>query len=168
MGHDIGAVAALQAAALDSSITAVVADGLWPNFGDRATGIFERALGPGWPSVHWLAPLYTAAFEVSLRDRISQVDTDAIARSLRTQPVLFVARTAPQYAAIGDVVALASTVEAKHEVIVADEGGVASGDKGKSRLDSDIKDFLMQATGWKGPKYHAVHQIEQLLQNRVN
>jgi pimeloyl-ACP methyl ester carboxylesterase len=167
VGHDIGATAALQAAALDSSITAVVADGMWPNFGERADGIFERALGPGWPSVHWISPLYTAAFEVYLRDRISQVDTEAIAKSLHTQPVMFIARTAPQYSRIEDVVALAATVEAKHEVVVADETGITSGDKGHGRLDAEIRSFLVQATGWKGPNYHAVHQIEQLLQNRV-
>ena len=42
VGHDIGATAVLQAAALDSSITAVVADGLWPRFEDRAREIFTR------------------------------------------------------------------------------------------------------------------------------
>jgi hypothetical protein len=116
----------------------------------------------------WMVPLYTAAFEIALRDRVSQIDTEVIAKSLRTQPVLFVARTGQNYAPIEDVVALASTVEAKHQVVVADEAGIASGEKGKSSLDTQIRDFLITATGWKGPNSHAVRQIENLLQNRVN
>jgi pimeloyl-ACP methyl ester carboxylesterase len=168
VGHDIGAIAALQAAGLDSSLTAVVADGLWPKFDDRARGIFTRAFGPGSPRMDWMVPLYTAAFEIALRDRVSQIDTEAIAKSLRMQPVLFVARTGQNYSPIEDVVALASTVEAKHQVVVADEAGIASGEKGKSSLDTQIRDFLITATGWKGPNSHAVRQIENLLQNRVN
>ncbi|MGN6369087.1 MAG: alpha/beta hydrolase [Phycisphaerae bacterium] len=168
VGHDIGAIAALQAAGLDSSLTAVVADGLWPKFDDRARNIFTRAFGAGAPRMDWMVPLYTAAFEIALRDRVSQIDTEVIAKSLRTQPVLFVARTGPNYAAIEDVVALASTVEAKHQVVVADEAGIASGEKGKSSLDTQIRDFLITATGWKGPNSHAVRQIEKLLQNRLD
>ena len=168
VGHDIGALAALQAAGLDSSLTAVVADGLWPKFDERARGIFTQAFGPGTPRMDWMGPLYTAAFEIALRDRVSQIDTDVIAKSLRVQPVLFVARTGPQYALIEDVVALASTVEAKHEVVVADETGLASGEKGKTNLDTQIRDFLLTATGWKGPNSHAAKQIENLLQNRVD
>ncbi len=168
VGHDIGAIAALQAAGLDSSLTAVVADGLWPKFDDRARGIFTRAFGPGSPRMDWMGPMYTAAFEIALRDRVSQIDTEVIAKSLRLQPVLFVARTGPQYAAIEDVVALASTVEAKHQVVVADDLGIASGEKGKTTLDTQIRDFLLTATGWKGPNSHAGKQIENLLQNRVD
>ena len=168
VGHDIGAIAALQAAGLDSALTAVVADGVWPKFDDRARSFFSRAFGPGSPRMDWMVPLYTAAFEIALRDRISQIDTEVIAKSLRMQPVLFVARTGENYAAIEDVVALASSVEAKHQVVVADEAGVASGSKGKTSLDTQIRDFLLEATGWKGPNSRSVKQIEKLLQNRVD
>ena len=41
LANQAEATAALQAAALDSSITAIVADGLWPKFEDRAR---EKAL----------------------------------------------------------------------------------------------------------------------------
>jgi hypothetical protein len=168
IGHDIGAIAALQAVGLDSSLTAVVADGLWPKFDERARGIFTQAFGPGTPKLDWMGPLYTAAFEIALRDRVSQIDTDVIAKSLRMQPVLFVARTGADYAPIEDVVALASNVEAKHQVVVADETGIASGEKGKTALDTQIRDFLLTATGWKGPNNHAAKQMEKLLQNRVD
>jgi pimeloyl-ACP methyl ester carboxylesterase len=164
IGHDVGAIAALQAAALDSSIAAVVADGMWPKFDERARGIFSRAFGPGGLSTEWLAPLYTAAFEITLRDRISQVDPDTIVKSLRTQPVLFVARTGPEYLSIQDVVALASGVEAKHQVLVADE---AAGKKGGAGVGSQIRDFLAESTGWKGPHARGVQQIEKLLENRL-
>ena len=101
VGHDIGATAALQAASLDSSITAVVADGLWPKFEDRARDIFSRpsSSGSAWSNsatrlpTSWLAPLYTLAFEIAVRDRLNQLDPTAAVRSIHTQPnALFVAR----------------------------------------------------------------------------
>ncbi|HVT79884.1 MAG TPA: alpha/beta fold hydrolase, partial [Phycisphaerae bacterium] len=108
VGHDIGATAALQAAALDSSITAVVADGLWLKFEDRARDIFSRppagagawAANGGRLPTQWLAPLYTLAFEIAIRDRLEQLNPEAVVRSIHTQPALFIARQGEEYAPV--------------------------------------------------------------------
>jgi acetyl esterase/lipase len=125
VGHDIGATAALQAAALDSSIAAVVADGMWLKFEDRAREIFSRPPdGTAWASrggrmpTQWLAPLYTMAFEIGVRDRLSQLDPDAVVKSIHTQPVLFIARTGAEFAPVQDVLALATNAGGKHDVFI--------------------------------------------------
>jgi pimeloyl-ACP methyl ester carboxylesterase len=159
VGHDIGAMAVLQAAALDSSIAAVVADGLWPRFEDRARTIFSRptqAHGGSLPT-QWLAPLYTVAFEIAVRDRLNQLDPETVVRSIHTQPVLFVARSGPDYAPVQDVLTLATNAGSRHEVIPA------TGD-----WESRLRVFLIKATNWKGPKARGAEQIENLLKNSVS
>ena len=129
VGHDIGAMAVLQAAALDSSIAAVVADGLWPRFEVRAQEIFGRpslaisgSNGGNLPT-EWLAPLYSMAFEIAVRDRVSQLDPDFVAKSIHTQPVLFVSREGLEYTGLQDLLTLASNaVGSHHEVIVSPRG----------------------------------------------
>jgi pimeloyl-ACP methyl ester carboxylesterase len=162
VGHDIGATAALQAAALDSSITAVVADGMWPTFDDRARQIFGRPFGGDGMSARWLAPLYTMAFEVMFRDGLSQLDPQAVMKTLHTQPVLFVARTGEAYAPVQDVLALATSVRSKHRVIIADDAVRAGED-----VDQEVCTFLKTATGWRGPNARGVDQIQKLMRNRV-
>jgi alpha-beta hydrolase superfamily lysophospholipase len=168
VGHDIGATAALQAAALDSSITAVVADGLWLKFEDRARNIFSRppsdtgnwsATGGRMPT-QWLAPLYTMAFEIGVRDRLEQLDPENVIRSIHTQPVLFVARTGPEYASVQDILTLATCAGSKHEVLI-DNPNATDNAARRTTL------FLVKAANWKGPKAHGAEQIQNLLQNQV-
>jgi pimeloyl-ACP methyl ester carboxylesterase len=162
VGHDIAATAVLQAAALDSSITAVVADGIWPSFDDRARQIFGRPFGADSFSTRWLAPLYTIAFEVVIRDGLNQLEPRSVLKSLHTQPVLFVARTGEAYEPVQDVLALATSVGSKHRVILADETVKAGHD-----VDQEVCSFLMTSTGWHGPNARGVNQIQRLLRNRV-
>jgi pimeloyl-ACP methyl ester carboxylesterase len=167
VGHDIGATAALQATTLDSSITAVVADGLWPKFEDRARDIFsqlpakEGSTHGGHMPTQWLAPLYTMVFEISVRDRLSQLDPEAMIRSIHMQPVLFIARKGPDYLPVQDVMTLATNTGSRHEVYIdnaATPGGAVT----------RTAQFLVKATGWQGPKLHASEEIQQLLKNQVN
>jgi pimeloyl-ACP methyl ester carboxylesterase len=162
VGHDIGASAALQAANLDSSIAAIVADGLWPRFEERSHHIFAH------PGAHtealptgWLAPLYTVAFEITLRDRLTQLDPEALARSIHTQPVLFIARDGPGYSPAPDVMKLASYVGAHHEVIVCEDNAAGQG------VEERVRDFLVQSIKWKGPKAQGLESIEKLMEKRV-
>jgi pimeloyl-ACP methyl ester carboxylesterase len=160
VGHDVGATAVLEAATLDSSIAAVVADGLWPRFEDRARDIFSRPsplLNGSRLPAEWLAPLYTLAFEIGVRDRLSQLDTDTVVRNIHTQPVLFVARSGPDYSPVQDVLALATSAGGKHEVIM--ENG---------EWERKVCAFLVTTTQWRGPKSRGIEQIENLLKNKVS
>jgi uncharacterized protein len=163
VGHDMGAMAALQAAALDSSITTVVADGLWLNFEDRTREIFARSstdLSGGWLPTQWLAPLYTFTFEITVRDRLSQLDPDTVVRGLHKQPVLFVARVGREYAPVRAVMTLATNSGGRHEVHVDNPN--ASGETERRTVE-----FLTQMTGWKGPKYQGTEEVRELLRNQV-
>lgn len=168
VGHDIGATAALQAAALDSSITAVVADGLWLKFEDRAREIFSRPTSDtsAWTGsggrlpTQWLAPLYTTTFEITIRERMSQLDPDIVVRGIHTQPVLFVARIGGEYAPVQDVLTLASNAGSHHEVFV--ENPLSTSD-----TDRRTVQFLIKMTGWKGPKLQLPPEVQELLQNQV-
>ena len=173
VGHDIGATAVLQAATLDSAIAAVVADGLWPRFEDRARDIFTRAPanwtwlssgnmsngGPRLPTA-WLASLYTMTFEIAVRDSLSQLDPIRVLRSIHTQPVLFIARTGDVYAPLQDVLAYASTEGSKHEVYIDNPN--IEGDS-----EERIRNFLVKVTGWKGPSSSHSDQMKNLLQSEI-
>jgi pimeloyl-ACP methyl ester carboxylesterase len=163
VGHDIGAIAALQAATLDSSITAVVADGLWEKFEDRARAVFSQPLSSnGWSVGHlptqWLAPLYTLTFEMAVRDQLVQMNPESVVRNIRTQPVLFVARTGGEYAPVQEVLTLAADVAGTHEVLV---------DKPGERVEDHIAAFLMKATGWKGLRHQPSAEVQEMLKNQV-
>ncbi len=168
IGHDIGATAVLQATALDSSITAVVADGLWQKFEDRARDIFSRppasagqwAANGGRLPTQWLAPLYTLAFEITIRDRLGQLDPETVIRSIHTQPVLFIARAGPEFAPVQDVLTLATNTGSKHEIFI-DNPNINDDAERRATL------FLIKATNWKGPKARGAEQIQNLLQNQV-
>ena len=167
VGHDIGATAALQAAALDSSITAIVADGLWPKFEDRARAIFSRppaiagqwGAGGGRMPTQWLAPLYTMTFEIAVRDRLEQLDPEKVVRSLR-KPVLFIARSGPEFAPVQDVLALAACAGGEHDMFIDAPGG-----KGDSVTRT--RDFLVKVSNWNGPNSRGAAQIERLMKNKV-
>ncbi|HVS71499.1 MAG TPA: alpha/beta fold hydrolase [Phycisphaerae bacterium] len=158
VGRDIGGVAALEAAALDSSVAAVVADGLWPRFDQRARDIFSHPLR-GLPT-SWMAPLYTTAFEIALRERWSNWDLNTLVRSIHRQPVLFIARTGDGYASLDSLMKLASTTGGRHDVFLADSAHAGE-------ADQRTTDFLMDVTNWKGAKAHGVQEIQKLLENRV-
>jgi pimeloyl-ACP methyl ester carboxylesterase len=167
VGHDIGATAALQAAALDSSITAVVADGLWLNFEDRAREIFSRppANAGAWAArggrmpTQWLAPLYTMTFEIAVRDRLEQLNPETVVRSLH-KPVLFVVRSGQEFAPLQDVLTLATLAGGEHDAFLDD--AKVLGDS-----EARIREFLMKAAKWKGPNSKGRDEIEQLMKNRV-
>ena len=61
---------------------------MWPRFEDRARAIFSHPVknGAALPA-GWLAPLYTIAFEVSIRDRLSELDPETV-----VTPGIFVKR----------------------------------------------------------------------------
>jgi hypothetical protein len=156
VGHDIGATAALQAATLDSSIAAVVADGLWLKFEDRAKDVFSQpveaqGLGSGRMPTQWLAPLYSLTFEIAVRDQLNEMDPDAVVRNIRAQPVLFVARTGPEFSPVQDVMSLATEVGGKHEVIIDKPGTGAN-------VDDQVAQFLVKSTGWKGPRLRGLEE----------
>jgi len=160
IGHNIGATAALQAAALDSSIAAVVADGMWPKFEDRARDIFghPNSDGTGAPlATQWLAPIYTVAFEIAVRDRLNQLDPFTVVQSIHTQPVLFISRVGPDYASVQDVLALASSAGSHHEVMAAEYN-----------WEAKVVKFLNKSIDWKGPKARGKEQIKALLENSVD
>jgi pimeloyl-ACP methyl ester carboxylesterase len=169
VGHDIGATAALQATALDSSITAVVADGLWPRFEDRAREIFSRppaGEGGAWGAqggrlpTQWLAPLYAVTFEIAVRDRLSQLDPETMVRNIHTQPVLFIARPGPQYVPVQDVLTLATNAGARHEVCIDNAAA-------PSETERRTAEFLVKATGWKGPRAKGSGAVEELMRSAV-
>jgi len=109
----------------------------------------------------WLAPLYTTTFEMMIRDRLSQLNPEALVRTIRTQPVLFVARQGGQYAPVQDVIALATNVGGHREVMVAADGGAGR------LVEQRACEFLVRATHWKGPKARGIETIEQFLKKQV-
>jgi pimeloyl-ACP methyl ester carboxylesterase len=162
VGHDIGAVATLQAASLDPSIAAVVADGMWPKFETRARNIFSRpSPTAGSLPIGWLGPLYTVAFEVAVRDRLSQLDPELVVRNIHSQPVLFIARQGAPYAPVPDVLSLATSVGSRHEVVVAPDT------TDNRDVEQKVAAFLTHATNWKAPKVRGTEAIEKLLEKRV-
>jgi pimeloyl-ACP methyl ester carboxylesterase len=169
VGHDIGATAALQAATLDSSITAVVADGMWPKFEDRAREIFSRP--PAWDGgswmapggrmpTQWMAPLYTVTFEIAVRDRLGQLDPEMMVRGIHKQPVLFIARAGAEYAPVQEVLTLATNAGGQHEVVIDSPGNAGN-------MERRTVAFLVKATGWKGPKFRGSEEIQELLNSQV-
>ena len=166
VGHDIGATAALQATTLDSSIAGAVADGLWPKFEDRARDIFSHSPARagsnqgGKLPTEWLAPLYTMAFEIAVRDRLSQLDPDAMVRSIHNQPVLFIARIGPEYLPVQDVLKMATNAGSRHEVCI--ENPNTPGDS-----VARTAQFLVKVTGWRGPKLHGSEEIQELFKHQV-
>ncbi len=171
VGHGIGATAALQAATLDSAIAAVVADGLWPQFQDRARQVFSQApeswnimgvgagAGARLPTA-WLAPLYTMTFEIAVQDSLSELDPVRVLQNIHKQPVLFIARSGPQYDPLADVIKLSQTEGSKHEVFVDDPN--LEGDS-----EARIRDFLVKVTGWVGPKVRGMEQVQKLMQSEI-
>jgi pimeloyl-ACP methyl ester carboxylesterase len=158
VGRDIGGVAALEAAALDPSLAAVVADGMWPRFNDRAHAIFDDPLKI--IPTGWIAPLYTTAFEIGVRERWGSWDLDTVMRSIHRQPLFFVARTGEGYATLNSVVQLAAASGGRHDVMLADPAHAAE-------VDGRITTFLMEVTSWKGAKAKGVEEIEKMLEKRV-
>lgn len=156
VGRDIGGVAGLEAAALDSSVAAVVADGLWPKFDQRSRNIFGNAM----PGTGWIAPLYTTAFEVGMRERWSSWDLETVMKGIHRQPVFFVARAGETYASTSSLVQLAASSGGRHDVMLADADH--TGD-----VDARVTSFLMEVTGWKGAKSKGVEEIEKMLEKRV-
>ena len=143
VGRDIGAIAVLQAASQDSTIAAVVADGLWPRFEERARNIFSRPGGRALPT-GWLAPLYTAAFGVTSKDHVQRLDPALTVRRLRSRPVFFVARLGSQYMSLREVMDLATDADSQHNMMVAGTG------TGYGGVEDRVSEFLMRATGWQG------------------
>ncbi len=162
VGHDIGAMAVLQAATLDSSIAAVVADGLWPGFEERALDIFGRPSlamsggDGGHLPTEWLAPLYSMAFEIAVRDRVSQLDPDFVVKNIHTQPVLFVSREGPEYTGLQDLLTLASNTGSHHEVMVS-----------TGEWEKKVCECVVRSTPGKGAKARGTEEIENLLKSRV-
>ncbi|MCL2648510.1 MAG: alpha/beta fold hydrolase [Phycisphaerales bacterium] len=143
VGRDIGAMAALQEASLDSTVAAVVADGMWPRFEDRAQNIFSQPGGWSLPT-GWLASLYTAAFEIAVRDHVQRLDPMPAVRRLGLRPVLFVARLGDPFVPIRGVMELATSAGVQHEMMVAEV------ETGHGDFENRVSEFLMQATGRKG------------------
>ena len=158
-GQGIGAAAALHAAALDSSIAAVVADGVWPSFDTRVQSFFDQPNAP----TRWLAPLYEVTFEMMLRERLGELNLGGSVRSLSRQPVLFLAYPGSEQAPLAEVLALAESTAAPHQVIVAQDGQRA-GDLSQARR---ITDFLTTTCHWVSPRARAREQINDLLKTQV-
>ncbi|MCL2639331.1 MAG: alpha/beta fold hydrolase [Phycisphaerales bacterium] len=143
IGRDIGAMAALQAAALDSTIAAVVVDGLWPRFEERARNIFAQPGGWNIP-LDWLAPLYTVTFEMAMQDRVQRLDPMAMVRRLHSRPAFFVARQGDDFMPLEEVMTLATNIGSPHEIMIAGPGA------GHGAFEARVSEFLKEATGWKG------------------
>ncbi len=167
VGHDMAATSSLHAAMLDSSIKAVVADGLWPQFHQRVERIFDNSRMP----TKWMAPLYDLAFEISLRERLDQIDPGSLLKSIHTQPVLFVAYNSPENASIPDLMNMAASVPAHHEVMVANsgDGSPAGGDSAATlaAVNQRVTQFLCTSANWSGPTLKGQETVRKLFENRV-
>ncbi len=159
VGQGVAATAALHAASLDSSIAAVVADGLPPRFDQRVNTIFDNTRLP----TRWMAPLYSLCFEVALRERVSQLDAETLLRSIQRQPVMFIAYAPPkptgEFASLQDIMALAASVPARHEVVIVP--GLVTPPETK------IIRFLATSTHWRGPKINGAQALQKLLDAEV-
>jgi uncharacterized protein len=165
VGHDMAATAALHAAVLDSSIAAVVADGLWPQFQKRVEKIFDNPRVP----TRWMAPLYDVTFEIALREHLDQLNPADVLRSIRHQPVLFVAYNRADFAPVQDVVELAAGVPAPHEVLIVDPGeaGVARAGQPAYTPEQRMTFFLANSIHWTGVKLRGPAVVQKLLESRV-
>ena len=165
VGHDMAATACLHATALDSSIAAVVADGMWPQFHERVEKIFDNPRVP----TKWLAPLYEVTFEISVRERLNQLDPATVLKSIKLQPVLFVAYNGPSYAPVQDVVEMAASVPAPHEVIILDGPTIERGNPDAKNYTPEqrITFFLAHATGWKGTPLKGPETVQRLMESQI-
>jgi pimeloyl-ACP methyl ester carboxylesterase len=164
VGQDMAATAALHAAVLDSSVAAVVADGLWPQFQKRVEKIFESPRVP----TRWMAGLYDVTFEVALREHLDQLNPADVLRSIRHQPVLFVAYNRADFAPVKDVVELASGALGPHEVLIVDPGAdAARGTREKYAPEQRITFFLANSVHWTGVKLHGPASVQKLMESKV-
>lgn len=166
-GHDIAATAALHAAALDSSISGIIAEGIWPNFSDKIGQSFET---PKFPT-RWLGGVYQATFELAMRERLSNLELEPVLRQLRRQPVLFVAQNAASQngsASVQDVMALANTVPGSRDVVVVQHGQVKGGDFDGALKESRLRAFAVTTTNWTSPRQNTMGEIQRLFKNKVN
>ncbi len=80
-----------------------------------------------------------------VRDRLNQLDPLAVVKSIHTQPVLFITRTGENYSPVQDVMSLANSVGARHEVLIADDANSNPG----GAIEKELCEFLMKATQWR-------------------
>lgn len=157
VGQGVGASAALHAAALDSSIKAVVAESVWPSFDTQVRSAFAHPTLP----TRWLAPLYQVTFEMLLREHTQELNLQPLVRTLSHQAVLFMAYPTTDHTPIEQVLALAEATTGAHQVHIA-QGGQRPGD-----LAEPIVAFLTAACKWESPRQRVDAQIKELFRSRA-
>jgi pimeloyl-ACP methyl ester carboxylesterase len=158
VGKDIAGAAALHAAAIDSSIAAVVADGVWPSFDMKVKDIFDT---PSFPS-KWMSPLYQMTFDMMMRQRSSDLNLKGVARGLTRTPVLYLGYNGPGHAPVEDVRALSEETSSPHQAVIS-EASAEGGDE----LNSRVTEFFTQTTRWVSPRKQIQKEIQNIRRNQV-
>jgi pimeloyl-ACP methyl ester carboxylesterase len=158
VGHDINAAAALHAAALDSSIAAVVADAVWPSFDGRVKGIFDT---PSVPT-KWMSPLYGMTFDMMMREKSSDLNLSKVVQGITRSAILYLGYNGPDNPPVNETRALAELTSAPHQAVIL-EAAEAGGDA----LNTRITEFFTQTTHWVSPRQQVQREIQKLRETQV-
>jgi pimeloyl-ACP methyl ester carboxylesterase len=161
VGYGPGGSAALQAAALDPSIAAVVADAVHASFDDE----LARALANPWIPTDILAAPYQGTFELTTREHLRQLNLAPVVAGMHHASILFIARAgAGNDKTAEEAAVLAGRAGCPHHV-VACSGGL---DETGRLADSDatrVVEFLCKGLHWTGGERSAA--VRELLNARV-
>ncbi len=160
VGYSAGGAAALQVAAADPSIGAVVADAVRSTFADNLAPALENPFVPA----SWLVNPYEMTFELTVRERLGSLDLAPIVAGIHHSAILLIAR--PQSPGDGSkeqAALLASNAGGPHQVITCSTG------TGQGELVPNdaarVTEFLCQTLHWTAGERSAA--LEELFKARV-
>ncbi len=116
--------------------------------GIEENAIFSQPFGVGGASLRWLAPLYTATFEVMTRDGSGLADPEMLVKTIHTQPVLFIAAPVPDYMPARMCCwHLATAVGSRHQVAARGQFAEVNGGDGQDDLRFSDRGDGMEGAG---------------------
>jgi pimeloyl-ACP methyl ester carboxylesterase len=146
VGYGPNGAAALQAAAFDPSIAAVVADGVHASF----DGELARALANPLIPPDLLALPYEGMFELTTREHLRQLNLAAVVAGIHRASLLFVTRAgAGNNGTMEEAALLAGQAGCAHQIITCTTCADATG----QFADADatrVIEFLCKALHWTG------------------
>lgn len=160
VGYGASGAAALQAAALDPSIGAVVADAVRPSFAEELACNLDNPVLPG----RYLACPYEMTFELMVRERLGALNLCPVVAAIHRSTVLVVARMQDANdRAQEDAALLASSAGGAHRVLTC----AAGGSDGALAPDDAVRvtEFLCQSLHWTAGERSAA--VQELLKARV-
>jgi len=160
IGQGMGANAALQAALLDHSIAAVVAENPWPTFEDWTKHNFDIPYVP----TNLMADLYQMTFELSYRERVLQLDLGSNLRYLRKTAVFMIVHNQNNGVPVAPLLAAAATISGPHRELVleADDPRATS-----EAMANTITSELAQSLDWVPSQKRISDNLKKMYESRI-